>query len=247
MSVTPASTLSAAAAAPVPASVSPSSASPSSPLHPSPSPSPTPLSFRYATVSDLRALSALIHSAYRGDTSRQGWTTEADLLDGGRIDDAGLLDVIQGKELESKVILAFRPVKCGEEECVKGDGVLVACCELQRRSQDSAYFGMFSVRPTEQGGGIGKAVLAHAEQLARSLWNCSSMHMSVIAQRVELLEFYKRRGYGLTGETSPFPYGQPKFGIPKRDDLHFVGIAKQLNATQQKEKEKGEVEQKENV
>ena len=41
---------------------------------------------RAATEDDVPALVRLVNSAYRGDSSRAGWTTEADLLGGVRID-----------------------------------------------------------------------------------------------------------------------------------------------------------------
>src|SRR4051794_13241714 len=44
--------------------------------------------FREAGPADLGAIVALVESAYRGESSRAGWTTEADLLDGQRTDRA---------------------------------------------------------------------------------------------------------------------------------------------------------------
>lgn len=170
-----------------------------------------PLTFRDATDADVEALVALIHSAYRGDASRAGWTTEADLLEGQRTDPAGVRDAMAG----GRMLVGER------------DGVVVACCQLLRRG-DAAYFGMFAVSPALQGSGLGKAVLSEAERVAREEWDATTMEMTVIAQRAELIAFYERRGFRATGDVSPFPYGDERFGLPQRDDLHFVELVKQL-------------------
>lgn len=169
------------------------------------------LIFRDAGESDVDALVALIQSAYRGDSSRAGWTTEADLLHGQRTDPDG----VRAALAEGRIIVAER------------DGVLVACCQLERRDR-VAYFGMFSVSPMLQGSGIGKVVLAEAERVARAAWSATAMEMTVIAQRDDLIAFYERRGFRRTGVVLPFPYGDERFGLPQRDDLCFVELAKPL-------------------
>jgi len=169
--------------------------------------------FRDAGEADVAAAVALVESAYRGDASRAGWTTEADLLAGQRTDPDGVRAVIDAPD--SRLLLAER------------DGALVACCQLERRGA-TAYFGMFAVDPTIQGGGLGSVVIAEAERLARAEWGAVALEMTVLAQRSELIAYYERRGYARTGETSPFPYGDERFGIPQRDDLHFVHLRKPL-------------------
>ncbi|MFF7209024.1 GNAT family N-acetyltransferase [Streptomyces sp. NPDC008238] len=169
--------------------------------------------FRTATREDVPALVSLIESAYRGESSRAGWTTEADLLEGQRTDPEGVAAVIDG---EHSLILA-----------VESDGAVVACCQLENRD-GHAYFGMFAVRPALQGGGMGKLVLAEAERLAREEWAADEMHMTVITQRADLIAWYVRRGYVRTGRTSPFPYGDARFGLPTRDDLAFELLVKKL-------------------
>ncbi|MDE2307809.1 MAG: GNAT family N-acetyltransferase [Xanthomonadaceae bacterium] len=171
------------------------------------------LSFRDAESVDVPAIVALVQSAYRGDASRAGWTTEADLLDGQRIDPDGVLQLI-GKPA-SRVLLAER------------NGRLIACCQLEKQG-DTGYFGMFSVVPGEQGSGLGKQVLAEAERLAREQWRCRAMHMTVIEQRGELIAWYERRGYRRSGEYRPFPYGDERFGIPRRADLRFAVLVKPM-------------------
>jgi GNAT superfamily N-acetyltransferase len=169
--------------------------------------------FRLAGATDVAAIVALVESAYRGDASRKGWTTEADLLDGQRTDAAGVAELVA--KPGSCLLLAER------------DGALLACANLEKRG-DAAYFGMFSVRPDLQGGGIGRATLAEAERIAREDWHSREMHMTVISVRDELIAWYERRGYRRTGVYSPFPYGDERFGIPKRDDLRFELLVKGL-------------------
>lgn len=171
------------------------------------------LTFRQAAPADVPALVALVESAYRGDSSRAGWTTEADLLDGQRTDAAGVGAAIA--EPDGVVLLAER------------NGELLACFQLQHRG-DSAYFGMFSVRPEQQGGGLGRVVLAQAEQVARERWGVTELEMTVIVQREDLIAWYERRGFRRTGEFSPFPYGDERFGIPRRPDLRFEKLVKAL-------------------
>ncbi|TDC62146.1 N-acetyltransferase [Actinomadura sp. GC306] len=171
------------------------------------------LTFRAATKADVPALVALIERAYRGDESRAGWTTEADLL-GGQRTDAGMVAAV--------VDDASGRLLVGE-----ADGVPVACCQLENRG-GHAYFGMFAVDPGAQGGGLGRRVLAEAERVAREQWGADEMRMTVITLRAELIAWYERRGYVRTGQTQPFPYGDERFGLPKRDDLEFEHLVKKL-------------------
>ncbi|WP_328498097.1 GNAT family N-acetyltransferase [Streptomyces sp. NBC_00414] len=174
---------------------------------------PDGLTFRDAVDSDVDALVALIESAYRGDSSRAGWTTEADILEGQRTDPEGVLAVI--KSPESRLLTVER------------DGVVVACCQLEHRGTH-AYFGMFAVSPALQGAGLGKVIIAEAERLAKETWGATEMHMTVISVRDDLIAWYERRGYRRTGKMTPFPYGDERFGVPQRDDLQFELLAKPL-------------------
>ena len=175
--------------------------------------------FRAATTGDIEAIVALVTSAYRGDASRAGWTTEADLLDGARIDPEVLrADILRDRSI---VLLATAP------GAAPGD--LLACAHVAV-DEGAGYFGMFAVRPGLQGGGIGRAVLAECERIARDQWGMATMRMTVLEQRGELIAWYGRRGYRRTGETRPFPYGDERFGIPLRDDLRFEVLEKPLEA-----------------
>ncbi|WP_330947833.1 GNAT family N-acetyltransferase [Thermomonas sp. LB-4] len=169
--------------------------------------------FRSATLADIDAIVALVTSAYRGDASRAGWTTEADLLDGNRIDPEVLrADLARPR---SRVLL------------VEADDGLHACAHVA--DEDGAgYFGMFAVRPGLQGGGLGKRLLAECERIVGDEWGLPVMRMTVIDVRDELIAFYQRRGYRRTGQFKPFPYGDARFGQPKRDDLRFEVLEKPL-------------------
>ncbi|MEU6058916.1 GNAT family N-acetyltransferase [Streptomyces sp. NPDC047097] len=173
------------------------------------------LTYRDATEADIPALVALVESAYRGEASRAGWTTEADILQGRRTDPAGIRAVITAPA--SRLLVVER------------DGALVACCQLEHRGE-AAYFGTFAVRPGLQGGGLGRQVIAEAERLAAADWGARQMQMTVISVREELIAWYERRGYRRTGTMTPFPYGDERFGLPQRPDLEFELLVKDLPA-----------------
>lgn len=173
------------------------------------------LRFRPATPTDVDAVVALVESAYRGDVSRQGWTTEADLLDGRR---TGADDVLACIDRPRSVVLLAEGVTEGSHD-------LLGCAHVAEED-GGGYFGMFSVRPSLQGAGVGKRLLAEAERLVFEDWRMPVMRMTVIDVRDELIAFYERRGYRRTGVHKPFPYGDARFGLPKRDDLRFEVLEK---------------------
>jgi ribosomal protein S18 acetylase RimI-like enzyme len=176
------------------------------------------LSLRPATLSELPALSELVNSAYRGDSSRLGWTTEADLLGGQRTDLASLRAQLSAADAALLVAEA-------------DSGGFVGCVFLEQVAGGGAHLGMLTVEPRAQRAGLGKAILAQAEQFAARNWGSTSMSMTVIAQREDILAWYARRGYSDTGETQPFPYGDSRYGLPRRRDLFFKVLRKPLAAS----------------
>lgn len=171
---------------------------------------------RDASTDDIPAIISLVTSAYRGDASRGGWTTEADLLDGNRIDPDLLHHDIE--RARSRVVLLER------------DDTLLACAHVAEED-GVGYFGMFSVRPALQGAGIGKRLLAECERIVQEDWRLPAMRMTVIDIRDTLIAFYMRRGYRRTGVFKPFPYGDARYGIPLRDDLRFEVLEKRFDGS----------------
>lgn len=188
---------------------------------------PGEVTFSLATEAEVDAVVALVQAAYRGEVSRQGWTSEADLLDGQRTDPAMVRELLATPG--AHILL------------VRHQADLVGCCELRHLSEARrAYLGMFAVDPARQGQGLGSAVLAEAERIARGEWGTTHLELTVIDVRDDLLAWYRSRGYELTGETAPFPYGDERFGIPRRDDLRFVKLARELRRPTRWETDTGE-------
>ncbi|TFA99674.1 hypothetical protein CCMA1212_008499 [Trichoderma ghanense] len=178
---------------------------------------PISLSIRKATPNDLPPILTLVRSAYRGESSLRGWTSEATLVDDQRIDEKGLLAKIN--EAHGAVLVAHDDNEPSE---------VIACCELLKQSDTLGYFGLFAVNPLRQAGGIGKFVLAAAEEYAKGTLGVRELEMSVIWTRAELIAWYVRRGYTLTEKRKPFPYGELVGGKALRDDLYFVVLIKAL-------------------
>jgi ribosomal protein S18 acetylase RimI-like enzyme len=170
------------------------------------------LSFRTAVIADAAAIARLVNSAYRGDSSREGWTTEADLLGGQRTDTDEIVELIEARG--SIVLLMHR----GPE--------LVGSVHLQR-SGSEAWLGMLTIKPALQGAGLGKRFLEEAERVVMDAWESTAMLMTVISVRDELIAYYERRGYARTGELRPFPTS-PRFGVPRVDRLEFAVLRKEL-------------------
>jgi GNAT superfamily N-acetyltransferase len=167
-----------------------------------------------ATPFDIEPLHALVESAYRGERSREGWTTEADLLEGQRTDPDELRAIIANP---TQTIL-----------CARYREGLYGCVMLADWGAGCGYLGMLSVSPAHQGAGLGRQLVAAAEAKAKSRFDAKRMRISVFPQRETLIAWYERLGYRLTGDTLPFPYGNPRYGLPKRDDLYFVVMERAL-------------------
>jgi ribosomal protein S18 acetylase RimI-like enzyme len=169
-----------------------------------------------AAHADLRAVADLVNSAYRGESSRQGWTTEADYLGGQRTDAETLArDLAEDPEA---VLLTLRD---------EPGGPLLGCAWLEPAGDDAWYLGMLTVRPDLQDRKLGRTMLEAAEARAKAM-GARRIIMTVVQVRDTLIAWYERRGYAPTGETRPFPYGDQRFGKPMRDDLAFIVLQKDL-------------------
>lgn len=168
---------------------------------------------RPVVAAELPALNALIERAYRGDSAKAGWTHEADLLGGQRTDLAALAEMLD--DPAQRLLVA-----------VESD-TLAGCVLVQRKDPTRCYLGLLTVDPALQATGLGRRLMAAAEDCARA-FGATAMEMTVIASRIELIDYYVRRGYALTGERRPFPFDDPRFGSPKTSDLEFVVMAKAL-------------------
>jgi GNAT superfamily N-acetyltransferase len=181
---------------------------------PATNPQPT---VRSAVHSDIPALHTLIESAYRGDTARQGWTHEADLLDGQRTDPASLTEIID--DPDQRILIAL-------------DGTtIIGCVQIARKENGKSYLGLLSVDPLRQASGLGRQLITAAEQAAAAYFGAQVIEMTVIRQRSELIDYYQRRGYSLTGEERPFPLGDARFGLPRTSELAFVVLAKRIGTS----------------
>ena len=174
----------------------------------------TELLIRDAEASDIPALHSLIERASRGESSRAGWTTEADLLAGQRTDPDELAEIMA--DPDQALLTAWA-----------GEGLL-ACIRIQRQPDGAGYFGMLSVNPTRQASGVGRRMVAAAEEAMAQRFGARLIRISVFPQRDTLIAWYERLGYADTGRILAFDYGNLRLGKPLRDDLHFIVMEKAL-------------------
>jgi ribosomal protein S18 acetylase RimI-like enzyme len=174
--------------------------------------------FRKAVLTDAEAISKLVNTAYRGEPSRAGWTTEADILDGLRTS----ADEVERLIVTKNTIIFL---------CLNDDELLGSIC--LEMAQGVVQIGMFVVNPTMQANGIGKRLLAEAESLAQCMWGIEQFQMHVITIRHELIAFYERRGYMRTGIVSAFPVNpdvwQPKLVGLQLETLEKISAYKQAS------------------
>lgn len=176
------------------------------------------LNFYKAELSDAQTLAQLINSAYRGESSRKGWTTEADILDGLRTTTQDIANII---------LSADQFILMGEL-----NGEIIACMRCERQilsNHPTANFGMIAVKPSLQNKGYGKDIIRAAEAITKREWRVVGFYMSVISLRLELIEFYERLGYVRTGEYVEFPV-KPDLWQPKMEGLNLQYLAKLVAA-----------------
>jgi GNAT superfamily N-acetyltransferase len=173
--------------------------------------------FLYGAVeADYAPIVDLINLSFRGVGPLASWNTEADFIDGQRLTESLLRED-----------LAARPhallLTCREDP----NGELLGTVWLEPKKDGVWYLGLLTVRPDLQKRQMGRALLAAAESFAKDR-GARRIRMSVVNVRKTLIAWYERRGYLLTGETQPFPYGDQRFGRPLRGDLHFVLLEKDI-------------------
>lgn len=164
---------------------------------------------------EIEEIAAFVNRAYRGDTARAGWASEADVLGGQRTDPATLREELAAP---GAVLLTYREM---------AGGPLFGCVWVEPLDAAAWYLGMLTVHPQLQARQLGRSLLDAAETYAAER-GARRIRMTVIWLREDLIAWYQRRGYALTGATEPFPYGDERFGIPQRDDLHFLVMEKVL-------------------
>ena len=170
------------------------------------------MSISIAQPKDISALVSLMDNAYRGEGSKQGWTSEADLFIGNKRTDEETVTKLINKR--GAVFLKFT----NENEVIEG-------CVFLHKKDSRLYLGMFSVSPAAQGKGIGKRLLNAADEYAKEQ-HCSLIHMTVITVREDLIAWYEKNGYQRTGKVLPFPVDE-RFGIPTQP-LEMLVLEKQV-------------------
>lgn len=177
------------------------------------------LNIRRAQLADAEAVANLINAAYRGESSRAGWTTEADWIEGLRTTAEEVAQLIQ----QANIFILV-----GELEQVV---VATICCEwMQASGQHQAKLGMIAVKPTIQNQGLGKQIIQAAEAQARALWPIQVYCMTVVTARDTLIAFYRRLGYQPTGLVQPFPYASALWQV-KVSGLQFEYFEKPVLST----------------
>jgi ribosomal protein S18 acetylase RimI-like enzyme len=169
--------------------------------------------FEPAAEADLPAVVDLANLAFRG---AEGWNVESDYISGDRLSEPLLRADLAAKP--DAHLLVHRE-----------GGILLGTVLLEPLADGAWYLGLLTVRPDLQTRQLGRRLLAAAEDFARARGG-RCIRMRVVNVRETLIAWYERRGYALTGESEPFPYGDDRFGRPLRDDLAFVVLERSLPA-----------------
>lgn len=170
------------------------------------------ITFKTAHPEDSQKISELVNSAYRGEDSKQGWTTEADYIGGTRTTPELILDML--KTPKAQIEMAFDEANN-----------LIGCVYINREGTTRLYFGMLTTSPQYQGKGLGKTMISHVVDIAKKE-SFTEMKITVLNVRPELIAFYERRGFKATGEFEKFPDNNPAYGIPKVAGLKLLEFIK---------------------
>ncbi len=171
------------------------------------------LQFPLALPKQAGEITLLVNSVYRGEGAKKGWTTEADILGGIRITEEKVREIINTEN--NIIMLAVYENK------------IIACVHLEKEG-NFCWLGMLSVDVNYQTYGLGKILIAKSEKYVKENFGCDEMKMKVIGIRNELVDYYKRRGYSLTGERVDFITAEETFGEPKIKNLYFEVLSKKL-------------------
>ena len=168
-----------------------------------------------ATDADLPAIVDLMNVAFRGTGEKRSWCIEGEFIKGTRTSESLLRE-----EIAAGAHLLL--VKDEATSTLKG------CVTLKAKSPEVWYLGALTVDPALQNAGFGRELLRASEEYAAQR-GARTIEMTVVNVRDTLIAWYERRGYRLTGERRPFPYGDTRFGVPTRDDLEFVVLERHLS------------------
>jgi ribosomal protein S18 acetylase RimI-like enzyme len=174
------------------------------------------MNLEHATEADYPAIIDLVNAAYRGKGSEASWNVETGILEGTRIDDSLLREDLEAKPNAHLLVCRARETHD-----------VIGTVWLEPVAEGAWHLGLFTVSPALQKQHLGRELLRAAEDFAKAHGACS-IRMGVLRVRDALIAWYQRRGYNLTGETEPFPYGDNRFGTPLRDGLEFLILEKQL-------------------
>jgi GNAT superfamily N-acetyltransferase len=170
----------------------------------------------HAQESDFTEIIDLANFAYRATGPGSSWNSEEGILEGQRLNESLLREDLAAKP--EAHLFVWRD---------EADKTLLGTVWLEPRENAVWYLGLLTVRPAVQNRQLGRTLLTAAEEFAKER-GAHRIRMTVLNVRDMLIAWYLRRGYTLTGETQPFPYGDKRFGRPLRDDLHFVVLEKIL-------------------
>ncbi len=169
-----------------------------------------------AIEAEYPGIIALINHAFRGTGPDASWNTEVVFIEGQRLNESLLREDLAHKPKAHLLTYRYEPT-----------GPLLGTVLLDPQEEGVWYLGLLTVRPDIQKRKLGRTLLTAAEDFAKQR-GAHRIQMTVVNVRDTLIAWYQRRGYTLTDETRPFPYGDERFGRPLRNDLHFVVLEKDL-------------------